>query len=470
MFFSESHSLPKSASPSLPKLSQQNISEDDIKPANSSENNLQSVVGSVGEESIEGKFTKESKHVQIITSEQWGVSAYFAAVMRKITEILAQHVKVEDLVSFLHFQCHPLNHEALYVDKHILQHISNVSEVMESLVPDYINYMETGFLEAIVESFEIKEAQEVLQEYHYHYPHLRQLTDMPDPVPDDRLDLTQRKQLRAKCDGNFESASTNDVKRIQMSIEGATGIDHRFLTPAQHSEGSLIFTFLISESVSSIFQELCDEDLEILAGSGIVELQINDCIISDIQKYCPNRMRSSAHSTSVSSAGQVGTTAKGFDSFIEQRKDQFSRKEKTQLTGFLNAVPKSTMEEVCTDSFLQQLVPHMTDWRKLAPRLGIGERRVEELTRCYPDVGEQRYMVFHEWKQIDPGSASYGNLVACLLAHAPFDFAEAALSKLTQGKIRHSIIHLIPSPPTSFSLLAVEKSSESLVSNLFSHN
>ena len=378
---------------------------------------------------------KPKKHLQIITREQWRVTAYFATVMRRITKILAQHITLEDLVSFLRFQCHPLNPEALYVDRHILQHSSSVSEVIESLVPDYINYMETGFLEAIIESFEVEEARELLQEYHDRYPHLRQLSDMPDPVPDERLDLTRRKRLRAKCDGNYESARAIDVKRIQMSVESATGIDHQLVTPAQHSEGSLILTFLIPESVSGIFQELCDEDLEILAESGIVEVHIDEVIISDIQKYCSQRTGSSAQSGSVPSAGQAGAEAKGFDSYIEQREQQFTNKEKSQLTGLLKSIRKSRLEQVCTDSFLQQLAPHMTDWRKLAPRFGISDLRAEELTHRFPDIDEQRYMALLLWKQINPETATYGNLVACLLAHAPFHLAEAALITLTPGKV-----------------------------------
>jgi len=401
-----------------------------------------SLVPPASEQSSSSSSTKERttavvkpKHLQIITREQWRVPTYFALVMTRITKILAQHIPLEDLVSFLRFQCHPLNPEALYVDKHILQHISSVSEVIESLVPEYINYMETGLLEAIVVGFEVEEAQKLLQEYHDRYPHLRQLSDMPDPVSDERLDLTRRKQLRAKCGGDFESARANDVKRIQVSIENTTGIDHRFVTPAQHSEGSLILTFLIPESVSGIFQELCDEDFEILGESGIVELHIDDMIISDIQKYCPQRTRSSTHSTSVPSADQRGATVKGFDSYIKEREEQFTSKEKAQLTHLLNGVPKSRLEEVCTDSFLQQLAPHMTDWRKLAPRFGISHFKAEELTHRYSKINEQKYRTLHLWKQINPETATYGNLVACLLAHAPFHLAEAALMTLTPGKV-----------------------------------
>ena len=94
--------------------------------------------------------------------------------------------------------------------------------------------METGLLEAIVK---VEEAQRLLQECHDRYPHLRQLSDMPDPVPDERLDLTRRKRLRAKYDGDLKSARADDVKRIWMSIEASTGIDHRLVTPAQYSEG-----------------------------------------------------------------------------------------------------------------------------------------------------------------------------------------------------------------------------------------
>ena len=213
-------------------------SEDNLKSEHSSIGDDRSIVptSQLSNSSDSIKRSTKSKHLQFITREQQRVCAYFATVMMRISKLLAENVKLEDLVSFLHFHCHPLYPEALYVDRKMLQHLSSVSEVIESLVPEYINYMETGFLEAIVDSFEIKEAQKLLQEYHDRYPHLRQLSDMPDPVPDERLDLTHRKRLRAKCDSDFESTRANDVKRIRLSIESATGIDHRFVTPAQHSE------------------------------------------------------------------------------------------------------------------------------------------------------------------------------------------------------------------------------------------
>ena len=75
----------------------------------------------------------------------------------------------------------------------------------------------------------------------------------------------------------------------------------------------------------------------------------------------------------------------------------------------------------------------MTDWRELAPHFGISEIKAEELAHCYPDVGEQRYRVLHQWKQINPETATYAILITSLLAHAPFDLAEAVLKMLTQG-------------------------------------
>ena len=376
----------------------------------------------------------------IISKEQKRICSYFATVMDRITEILETLVKLEALLRFLRLHCHPLNPEMLYFDRHILHNTKSVSEVMESLVPDYINYMDTVLLEAIIERFEVKEAQKLLQGYHDRYPHSRQLSDMPDPIPDERLDQTRRQKLRAKCDGDFDSARACDVRRVQSSIEGATGIDHGFVTPAQHSEGSLIFTFLIPDSVSGIFQELCDEDLELLAEAGIVEVQINDFVLSDIHRYCPQRTRSTVQSTSLSGTCQSGITTKGYDTYIEQRSEPFTNKEKAHLTGLLKIVSKSKLEEVCSDAFLRQLVPHMRDWRKLVPGFGIGDIEAEELACRYQDVSEQRYRALCCWKQINPETSTYKELIACLLAHAPFDLTEAALMMLIPGKrMLHSL-------------------------------
>ena len=382
---------------------------------------------------LESLVSKTSHTMQsrLFSRERSRISCHFAIAMDRITEVIEAVVKPEKLLRFLCFYCHPLYPEMLYVDQGILKCTSNVSEVMKALVPDYINYMETGLLEAIIERFDCKEAQHLLQQYHDRYPHHRQLRDMPDPVPDERLDLTRRKRLRAKCDGDFNSARAADVKRIRTSIESATGIDHQFVTPAQHSEGSFILTFLIPESVSGLFQELCDEDLEILAKAGIIELQIDDFVISDINFYAQTQI------TRVFSADQAGVTTKGFDSYMERRAEQFTGKEKDQLKGLLKSIPRSRLEEVCTDSFLQQLATHMRDWRKMAPHFGISDITAEELAHHFQDVNEQRCAALHWWKQISPDTATYKNLIACLLAHAPFNLAEAALKMLTPGTQVH---------------------------------
>ena len=381
--------------------------------------------------------TKVRKQGRLISREQRRIISYFATVMDRITDVIETVVKLEKLLRFLHFHCHLLNPEMHYIDEHILQRTCSVSEVMKCLVPEYINYLNTELLEAIIERFECKEAQSLLQEYHDRYPIDRLLTDMPNPVSDERLDLTRRKRLRAKCDDDFDSARAVDVKRIRTAIESATGIDHQFVTHAQHSEGCLNLIFLIPESVSCIFQELCDEDLEILAEAGIVELQIDYFVISGIQKY---RTESSNQTISTPSADQSGATTKGFGSYIDQRAEQFTSKEKGQLKDLLESIPKSRMEEVCSDSFLRQLAAHVTDWRKLAPHLGISELEAEEMAHYYPDVGEQKYRALHCWKQIHPDTAKYEDLIACLLAHAPFALAEAALKMLSPGM--HNVIEL----------------------------
>ena len=415
---------------------QPSITREEKLPAQSSEH-----LSSRGEETSESSsITKTMKLRQTILQEQARIPGYFAIVMDRITEIVALSVEQDKLLQFLHFYGHRLKPEMRYIGQEILQSTGSVSEVMKSLFPDYINYMNTGLLEDIIVRFECTEAESLLQQYHDRYPINRLLRDMPDPVSDERLDLTRRKRLQSKCDRDFNSARAFDVKKFRTAIESATGIDHQFVTHAQHSEGSLNLTFLIPESVSGIFQELCDEDLQILAEAGIVELQIDDVIISDIQKYCPQRTESSTRSLSAPSADQSGTTAKGFDSYIDQRAKQFTSKEKRQLKSLLESIPKPRMEEVSSDSFLQQLAAHMKDWRELAPHFGITQHEVEVLTFDYPDVGEQSYRALRCWKQINPDDATYKELIACLLAHAPFDLVEAALNMLSPGM--HTVTEL----------------------------
>ena len=394
------------------------------------------------EKSQSSSTAKALKPRRLISREERRIICYFTIVMDRIIEIVVSSVSLDKLLRFLYLYCHQLYPEIHYLDQQTLQSTSSVSAVMKSLVPEYVNYMNTELLEAIIERFECKEAQSLLQQYHDRYPIDRLLTDMPNPVSDERLDLPQRKRLRVECNGDivFDSARAVDVKRIRTAIESATGIDHQFVTHAQHSEGSLKLIFLIPESVAGIFQELCDEDLELLAEAGIVELQIDDFVISDIQKYCPQRTESSTQSITAPSAGQSGTAAKGFDSYIDQRAEQFTSKEKGQLKDLLESIPKSRMEEVCSDSFLQQLAAHMTDWRKLALHFGISELEAEEMAHYYPDVGEQKYRALDCWKKINPDTAKYEDLIACLLAHAPFALAEAALKMLSPGM--HNVIEL----------------------------
>ena len=375
------------------------------------------------------------KPKKFITREEWRISSCFTTVLDRIRKLLEKLVNPLDLVCFLRLYCHPLDPEKLYVDRKILQNDCSVSKVLESLVPDYINYMETGLLKAIVERFECKEGQRLLQQYHDRYPINRLIRDMPDPVLDERLDLTRRKRLRAKCDGDFDSTRAVDVKRIRRFIERATGIDYQLVTPAQHSEGSLNLTFLIPESVISIFQELCDEDLEILAEAGVMELQIEDFVICDIQKFYPQATGCSTRS--VPDAMQIGKTAKGFDTYMKQREEQFTSKEKDQLKGLYESIPKSRLDESCSNSFLQQLAAHMRDWRKLAPYLGITKLEMKKLN-WYPNVYGQSYRALLCWKQINPKSATYRNLSRCFLAHAPFDLTETTLKMLAPGI--HSVL------------------------------
>ena len=229
-----------------------NIGESVIAEEIAAKYNIQPSTTSLEHPSGRGEETSESssktyalKMRQTIPQKQRRIASYFAIVLDRITEIVASSVELDKLLQFLQFYGHPLNPEMHYIDQQILQSTS-VFEVMKCLFPNYINCMETGLLEAIIERFECKEAQTLLQQYHDHYPINRLLRDMPDPVSDETLDLTRRRRLRVECDGDFDSARALGIKRVRTATESATGIDHQFVTHAQHSDGG--GNYPISES------------------------------------------------------------------------------------------------------------------------------------------------------------------------------------------------------------------------------
>ena len=208
--------------------------------------NFKKLSNSRGKETAESSSTLKPR--RLISREERRIVSYFATVVDRITDILERNVPLKKLLQFLRFYNHPLYPELWYINQHTLQNTKSVSAVMQCLVPEYINYMETELLEGIIERFECKEAQTLLQEYHDRYPIERLLADMPDPVSDERLDQTRRKRLQVQCTDDivFESARAVDVKKIRTAIENATDIDHKYVTPAQHIEGGGDYPISIS--------------------------------------------------------------------------------------------------------------------------------------------------------------------------------------------------------------------------------
>ena len=84
----------------------------------------------------------------VISLEQRRIVNYFVTMMGRITEIIEQEVKLEKLLqSFTATVTLWIQRYFIYWS-HILLSASSVSEVMKSLVPYYIDYMNTGLLEA----------------------------------------------------------------------------------------------------------------------------------------------------------------------------------------------------------------------------------------------------------------------------------------------------------------------------------
>ena len=372
----------------------------------------------------------------VIPDKEWEIAAQFTNALVTIENLLEKRLKPSKLKMFLCQFCHPLNPEILYVESHLYEHASTTTEIITSLVPKFINYVNVGLLKQIVEIFGCKRCKAALQKYLKLYSQFtcKKLCNMPNAVSDEELDqATGVKKLRVETDKKLEEATITDVETVQNGLGKSTGIDPSFIAPAQHDEGSLILTFLVPESVWEIFHELCEEDLEILADCEVMRLQIEDCVIENIQQY---RTKGAREIEQSSCFDHPGITAKGIDIALLLQKKVLRHKEYAHLVDLLADIPQEDMHKECTDRFLWHLAPNLDNWIELTPYLGIPESVVLQITGQHPDsINDQTYQALLQWKQLDCKSATYECLVECLVRHASLSAIKAALSMISPANL-----------------------------------
>ena len=230
----------------------------------------------------EGQDNSPVDTQSICDDEEWNASSEFAAMLAKVAKLLNESADVNDLKLYLEFLCHPRTCQR-YINIKLYKHCKNPEEIIKALFPQYINYMHTPLLRQIVRKFGTEQSRTLVKQYEDSFPRKKPLKRMRDPLSDDELErCTGMKRLNVKCNGDVTIASTTvrDVDRIRSTVEKNTGIDQSMIVYAKQTPGSVIFTFLIPETMVSVFSDLSEDRHKDLADHGILRIEVNNQVIN----------------------------------------------------------------------------------------------------------------------------------------------------------------------------------------------
>ena len=82
-----------------------------------------------------------------------------------ITEMLDKSVSVTKLKRFLAYYCHPLYPRQKYIDSKLYENAERTEKLLDSLFPQFINYIDFYLLEDIVEEFGCEDSRKLMGEY-----------------------------------------------------------------------------------------------------------------------------------------------------------------------------------------------------------------------------------------------------------------------------------------------------------------
>ena len=350
-------------------------------------------------------------------------------------------VEADELKNFLQSFSHILYPEARYVDPSLLINAESVHQIFTALQPQVLNFLNWGVVWKTIGAFDIT-VESALHSYASRFPPHTKLSTLPDPLSEEEVsELKKIQKLRITCvSGSRNEWTLGDVQAVREAVEKATGIDQDFIIYAYWEGGfsTQQFTFLIPKSISGIFGELCEEDLEILAGKGVQRLEVDyDTIADNIQELYKEP------SPRVRAENRMKNKNFGLENFIpEDGAERMSEKEFSYLNDLITSTPASKLQETCSNDFLRNFAKTMGDWKDLAPYLGINEWDLKKLAETYPeDEDKQKCRALVCWKEINVNSATYERLVECLLRHGHTDDAKQLLLHF-QGQQQWFVSHL----------------------------
>ena len=351
----------------------------------------------------------------------------FQQLISGVGTLLAESVAANELKEFLQSFNHILYPEAQYIDSRLLKNAESLPQILTTLQPHVINFLNWGVLQRAADAFSIK-AILAVQSYARRFPPNTKLSTLPDPLSEEEMsDFKGFQRLRVTCGGGSGIELTlADIQAVREAVEKATGIDLDFIIYAYWEGGFTThqFTFLIPKSISGIFGELWEEDLTILARKGVQRLEVDyDTVADNIYVQLSQVVEPVREDSRM--------MAKRFElkDFIpEDEAERMSEEELSHLNALITSIPADRLQETCSDDFLKVFVKKMGNWKDLAPYLGISELDLEDQAQTYPgDEEEQKYVALLNWKSIDVNSATYERLVECLLTHGHIDDAKELL-------------------------------------------
>ena len=350
--------------------------------------------------------------------ERRHLSKEFSTMLHIVSNKLNACTNMDYLKEFLYLYSHPLFPEKRYIEPHVYLDAKTVASTVFRLFPQYINYMQRGILEDIVDKFGDKECRECFQRYEQFYQRsVRKLRDHPAPVTDEEIEqFSGQKRLKVTTSGDVQTTTPHDIHTVQEAIKKATGVNRAGQVFAYQDPGnSVTFTLLIPDCVVQLLHELCDEDLTVLADAGITRIQVVDLDIVGISKYTTKMKAAQKTSSSSEKSLREVPDASILEYYLKERQD-ISSQQCADLTVMLRSVPDKRLNEVCSEQLLLEFSQNIEDWETLAPFLGMQDFYYDEFRARYPGVKEQNSQLLLFWKREGSG-AMYFHLLETIVLH-----------------------------------------------------
>ena len=107
------------------------------------------------------------------------------------------------------------------------------------------------------------------------------------------------------------------------------------------------------------------------------------------------------------------------------------------LEELLTSVSKKTLEKPCSDEHIVEIAREITNWRLIAPDLGLTAVDEEDIRQNHrDDVPIQRREMLRTWKQKFGSKATYGSLAKAFYKTKRVDLVEKVIALLTEEAAR----------------------------------